>query len=246
MNLTEIKEQSSSSVKNPALLEFRKVEKTYRLGNQSIKALKGINLSIEHGEFLAIAGPSGSGKSTLLNLVSLIDTPTSGSVRYNDVNVGSFTDKAITAFRNRKIGIVFQNYNLIPVLSAEENVAFALQVQQDTSYKNSLNEARAILNEVGLGGHLRHRPANLSGGQQQRVAIARALVTSPEIVVADEPTSALDTKTGMEIIDLMQKLNETKRTTFVFSTHDPRVIKRVNYVINLEDGHIVNESNKNQ
>jgi len=242
MNLTEIKGQSSLSVKNPALLEFRKVEKTYRLGNQSIKALKGINLSIEHGEFLAIAGPSGSGKSTLLNLVSLIDAPTSGSVRYNDVNVGSFTDKAITAFRNRKIGIVFQNYNLIPVLSAEENVAFALQVQ-NISYKNSLNKARAILNEVGLGGHLRHRPANLSGGQQQRVAIARALVTSPEIVVADEPTSALDTKTGMEIIDLMQKLNETKKTTFVFSTHDPRVIKRVNYVVNLEDGRIVNESN---
>ena len=237
---------ATTQVKKPqvntetALLEFKKVEKTYKLGTQEIKALRGIDFSIQSGEFIAIAGPSGSGKSTFLNLVSLIDTATAGCIRYNGINMFSLSDNEITAFRNKKIGIVFQNFNLIPVLSAEENVAFALQVQRTMSTKESLKSARAILKEVGLGEHLKHRPANLSGGQRQRVAIARALVTNPEIVVADEPTSALDSKTGMEIIELMRQLNNARKTTFVIATHDPRVIEKVNYVINIEDGLIKN------
>lgn len=242
MIVTEIAETEvpANTDAKKTLLEFKKVEKTYTLGTQKIKALRGINLTINSGEFLAIAGPSGSGKSTFLNLASLIDSPTTGCIQYNGVNVHSFSDNKITRFRNEKIGIVFQNYNLIPVMSATENVAFALQVQRKIKNKESLLKAKEILNEVGLGGHLNHRPANLSGGQRQRVAIARALVTSPEIVIADEPTAALDTKTGMEIIDLMRELNKKKQTTFIFSTHDPRVIESVNYVIEIEDGLIKN------
>lgn len=229
---------ASQTIERPTLLEFTKVDKMYRLGKQTIPALKNINISIKQGEFIALAGPSGSGKSTFLNLASLIDHPTNGCVKYNGLNVSSLTDNQLTVFRNQKIGIVFQNYNLIPVLSAEENVAFALQIQRKSNTKNSLNMARAILQKVGLGGHLEHRPANLSGGQRQRVAIARALVTHPEIVVADEPTAALDTKTGLEIIELMKKLNKELSTTFIFSTHDPRVMERVNKVIEIEDGQI--------
>ncbi|XLS29696.1 ABC transporter ATP-binding protein [Flavobacteriaceae bacterium M23B6Z8] len=229
---------ASEKIERPALLEFTKVSKTYQLGKQTIPALKNFNISIAKGEFIAIAGPSGSGKSTFLNLASLIDHPTAGCVKYNGLNVSSLSDNQLTIFRNQKIGIVFQNYNLIPVLSAEENVAFALQIQRKSNTKNSLNMARAILQRVGLGGHLKHRPANLSGGQRQRVAIARALVTHPEIIVADEPTAALDTRTGLEIIELMKKLNKELNTTFIFSTHDPRVIERVNKVIEIEDGQI--------
>lgn len=237
---TEIEEKEVPASNQKVLLEFKKVEKTYTLGSQKIKALRGISLSINTGEFLAIAGPSGSGKSTFLNLATLIDKPTAGSIQYDGVNVHSFSDNKITRFRNEKIGIVFQNYNLIPVMSSVENVAFALQVQRKIKNKESIQKAKEILNEVGLGGHLNHRPGNLSGGQRQRVAIARALVTSPEIVIADEPTAALDTKTGMGIIELMRELNQKMNTTFIFSTHDPRVIDSVNYVINIEDGLIKN------
>ena len=239
MNFVETQIKKPQSDSKPMLLEFKKVEKTYKLGNQEIKALRGVDISIQSGEFIAIAGPSGSGKSTFLNLVSLIDTPTAGCIQYDGVNVSNLSDNQITAFRNKKIGIVFQNFNLIPVLNAEENVAFALQVQRTLSTKESLKSARAILKEVGLGKHLKHRPANLSGGQRQRVAIARALVTNPEIVVADEPTSSLDSRTGIDIIELMRKLNNARKTTFIISTHDPRVIERVNYVMNIEDGLLI-------
>lgn len=226
-------------VREKALIEFQGVEKTYQLGTQKVHALRGINFTVHPGEFIAVAGPSGSGKSTLLNLIALIDTPTKGKVLYEGVHVDKFSDDQITTFRNKKIGIVFQNYNLIPVLSAAENVAFALQVQS-VSKAESLERAKALLQEVGLGGHFNHRPANLSGGQKQRVAIARALVTNPEIVIADEPTAALDSKTGMEIISLMKRLNQSKKTTFVFSTHDPRIIEKVDQVVTIQDGVILN------
>lgn len=222
-----------------ALISFEKIDKVYQLESQKVQALKGVTLSIEKGDFIAIAGPSGSGKSTLLNLLTLIDVPTNGCIKYNGVDVASLSDNEITAFRNKEIGIVFQNYNLIPVLSAVENVAFALQVQR-LSNQESTERATQMLKEVGLGTHLNHRPANLSGGQKQRVAIARALVTNPSIVIADEPTAALDSRTGIEIIELMKELNSAKKTTFVFSTHDPRIINSVSNVIQIEDGRLIN------
>jgi len=221
-----------------SLLNLENVTKTYLLGTQKVHALRDINFSLNKGDFLAIAGPSGSGKSTMLNLISIIDFPTSGEVIYEGKNVKTMNDNQITIFRNKKIGIVFQNYNLMPVFNATENVAFSLQLQ-NVSKKESENKAKELLNEVGLGNHLKHRPSNLSGGQRQRVAIARALVTNPQIVIADEPTAALDSKTGMEIIDLMKNLNEKKKTTFIFSTHDPKVINSVSEVVELLDGSIV-------
>jgi len=222
------------------LIDFEGVSKTYQLGNQKVQALKAINLTITSGDFMAIAGPSGSGKSTLLNLLSLIDTPTTGQIKYNDTDISTLSDNQKTMYRNKEIGIVFQNYNLIPVLDALENVAFALQVQ---GIPNNVCFSRAekMLKEVGLGTHLHHRPANLSGGQKQRVAIARALVTNPSVVIADEPTAALDSKTGMEILDLMKELNYTKNTTFIFSTHDSRIINSVQHVVQIEDGLLTNQ-----
>jgi putative ABC transport system ATP-binding protein len=222
-----------------SLISFEKIEKTYQLENQKVRALRGVDLSIQSGDFLAIAGPSGSGKSTLLNMLSLIDIPTKGKIKYNDVDVSTMSDNQKTLFRNKEIGIVFQNYNLIPVLNAVENVAFALQVQ-GISNKESIKRASQMLKDVGLGTHLQHRPGNLSGGQKQRVAIARALVTNPSIVIADEPTAALDSKTGMEILELMKELNYNKNTTFVFSTHDQRIINSVHNVILIEDGLLIN------
>ncbi|PWK23871.1 putative ABC transport system ATP-binding protein [Arcicella aurantiaca] len=222
------------------LIDFEGVSKTYQLGNQKVQALKGIDLTINSGDFMAIAGPSGSGKSTLLNLLALIDTPTNGQITYNDIDISTLSDNQKTMYRNKEIGIVFQNYNLIPVLDALENVAFALQVQGIPNHV-CLSRAEKILKEVGLGTHLHHRPANLSGGQKQRVAIARALVTNPSVVIADEPTAALDSKTGMEILDLMKELNYTKHTTFIFSTHDNRIINSVQHVVQIEDGLLINQ-----
>lgn len=238
-NILNEKNVTRKESTDKTLIKFVDIEKTYELGNQKVRALRGINFSIMEGEFLAIVGPSGSGKSTFLNLSSLIDVPTKGSILYQDIDTQEFSDNEITAFRNKKIGIVFQNYNLIPVLDAVENVAFALQIQ-GVKKAESIERSQKILSEVGLGGHFNHRPGNLSGGQKQRVAIARALVTNPEIVIADEPTAALDSKTGMGIIDLMKELNETKKTTFIFSTHDPRIINTVNNIVEIEDGLIIN------
>lgn len=232
--LKELKEVPKSLDETP-LLAFHQVEKVYELGTQKVHALKGISLSIYPGQFLAIVGPSGSGKSTFLNLAAMIDKPTKGNINYTGIDVEQFNDNEITKFRNKKVGIVFQNYNLLPILNAVENVAFALQVQ-GVSKSECFDRSEILLKEVGLGEHLLHKPGNLSGGQRQRVAIARALVAQPEIVIADEPTSALDSKTGMEIINLMKKLNVERKTTFLFSTHDNRIIEEVNHIVEIEDG----------
>ncbi len=224
-----------SNTSAPVIIELKNIVKTYYFISHEIHALQGIDLKIRVGDFIAIAGSSGSGKSTLLNIISMLDTPTSGEVYCDGEDVCAMTDKVITRFRSKKVGLIFQNYNLIPVLNVLENVAFPLQIQ---SVKRSecLRKAKDILSQVGLSGHLEHRPAKLSGGQRQRVAIARALITEPEVVIADEPTAALDSKTGMEIIDLMRSLNESARTTFIFSTHDPRITSCVNNVLELMDG----------
>jgi putative ABC transport system ATP-binding protein len=221
------------------LITFENVDKHYVMGTQKVLALNNINVHIHRGEFKALVGPSGSGKSTFLNLVTLIDHPTNGKVLYNGIDVDNFTDNEITTFRGNKVGIVFQSFNLVPVLTAAENVALALQIKAVPA-KEATERAVKVLQELGLGSHLNHRPDLLSGGQKQRVAIARALVTEPEIIIADEPTSALDSKTGLDIIQLMKKINADKKTTFLFSTHDPRIINEVASVIELKDGKIVN------
>lgn len=219
------------------LIELQNVSKTYTLGSTFVHALTGVNKSIYSEEFLAITGPSGSGKSSLLNLISFVDFPTNGKVLYGEKDVTLLSEKEISSFRSNKIGIIFQNFNLIPILTALENVVFPLQIQGKSKDQQAMNhKATELLSELGLGTFLHHKPNELSGGQKQRVAIARALITDPEIIIADEPTSALDSKTALEIIGLMKKLNEEKKITFVFSTHDTNIIKEVNYTIELKDG----------
>ena len=217
------------------LVELVGVEKTYRLGASRIAALKGIDLEIAAREFLAVWGPSGSGKSTLCNLVGTLDAPTRGRVLWNGRDVASLSDDARADFRNRSLGFIFQGFNLIPVLSALENVMLPLQIP-GLRAAEARQRAEALLVELGLGGHLAHRPDKLSGGQQQRVAIARALVTGPDLVVADEPTANLDSETAIEIIDMLRAINREKGTTFLISTHDQRLLGRVDRRILLRDG----------
>jgi putative ABC transport system ATP-binding protein len=212
------------------------VHKEYMLGTTRVPALRGVSLAIEPGEFVAVAGPSGSGKSTLLNLVGCLDHPTSGQVYVGDVDVATLDDDALSDLRARTIGFIFQTFNLIPVLSAVENVEFPLLFQG--AVKDSRARAEKALGAVGLNGLGRHRPDELSGGQRQRVAVARALATDPAIVLADEPTANLDSATGEAIISLMLEINRKQGTTFLFSTHDPRVMVHASRVIRLADGRI--------
>ena len=221
-----------------ALVEMRDIKKDYYLGETVVPALQGVNLTIEEEEFVAIWGPSGSGKTTLLNLIGTIDEPTSGHLEINGREVIQLSDDKKTELRNRNIGFVFQDFNLIPVLSALENVMLPLQIQ-GLSFQKTKRQASKRLEEVGLSEFIHHRPDKLSGGQHQRVAIARALVTAPSIIIADEPTANLDSDTSRKIIGLMRELNEKERTTFIFSTHDQRLLDRVKRLIRLEDGKIV-------
>jgi putative ABC transport system ATP-binding protein len=215
------------------------VTKEYLLGRTTVPALRGVTLTVERGEFLTVAGPSGSGKSTLLNLIGCLDHPTTGQVRIGDQDVATLGDDALSDLRAREIGFIFQTFNLIPVLSALENVEFPLLVRQSTRRGTRTNtRARAMnaLEAVGLAEFAHHRPDELSGGQRQRVAVARALVTDPVIVLADEPTANLDSATGETIVALMEEINRRDGTTFIFSTHDPRVMSRAHRVLRLADG----------
>ena len=225
------------------LIEMKKVSKEYLLGETRTLALNQVDLQIEKGEFVAIWGPSGSGKSTLCNLIGMIDTPTSGDVLIDQRLVHTLSDDRRSEFRNRVIGFVFQTFNLIPVLSAVENVMLPLQIQGRNSSK-AKKTAIKHLTELGLGDHIKHRPQKLSGGQQQRVAIARALITEPVIVLADEPTANLDSGTADKIIDIMRTLNERSGATFIFATHDQRLLDRVGRRILLKDG-VIEEDIKN-
>jgi putative ABC transport system ATP-binding protein len=213
------------------------VTKDYQLGRTTVKALRGVSLSVEPGEFMAVAGPSGSGKSTLLNLMGCLDHPTAGRVFIGEQDVQSLGDDDLSDLRARKIGFIFQTFNLIPVLSALENVEFPLLFRGGNH--GGRRRALRALEEVGLAEVARHRPDELSGGQRQRVAVARALVTDPVIVLADEPTANLDSATGELLISLMQEINRRDGTTFIFSTHDPNVMGRAHRVVRLADGRLV-------
>jgi putative ABC transport system ATP-binding protein len=213
------------------------VTKEYDLGRTKVPALRGVSLSVEPGEFMAVAGPSGSGKSTLLNIVGCLDHPTSGRVLVGGQDVAALGDDALSDLRARTLGFIFQTFNLIPVLSALENVEFPLLFRGGA--RAGQGRALAALEAVGLKDFARHRPDELSGGQRQRVAVARALVTDPAIVLADEPTANLDSETGETIIDLMLDINRRAGTTFIFSTHDPKVMAHAQRVVRLSDGRIV-------
>ena len=221
----------------------RVVEATrrYPMGKVTIEALRGVSADIERGEFLCIAGPSGSGKTTLLNLIGCLDQPTGGSVLIEGQNTTTLSRHDLALLRRRRIGFVFQTFNLIPVLSAFENVEYPLILKGLAAPERQRRVAQA-LEAVGLDGHAAHRPDELSGGQQQRVSIARALIGDPAMVLADEPTANLDSETGEAILDIMHKLNQQQQTTFVFSSHDPKVINRASRVIWLKDGRIVSGS----
>jgi putative ABC transport system ATP-binding protein len=214
----------------------RDVSKTYRLGKVTVTALDGVSLAVKAGEFLAVAGPSGSGKTTLLNLIGCLDTPTSGQVAIDGEAISGLSPGRRADLRARKLGFVFQTFNLIPVLTAWENVEYPLLLQRGRG--DVAARVRAALEHVGLADRARHRPPELSGGQQQRVAIARALVTEPALVLADEPTANLDSRTGHEIVELMRRLNRERGTTFVFSTHDPRIVNAADRVLEISDGRL--------
>jgi putative ABC transport system ATP-binding protein len=223
---------------NP-IVELRAVEKDYPLGKVTVRALRGVDLAFEQGEFTAIAGPSGSGKTTLLNMIGCVDVPTRGSVSVTGLDTLTLNDKGLTELRLRKLGFIFQTFNLVPVLDVYQNVEFPLLLQGELDATTRKERTESIIDRVGLTGQMIQRPNELSGGQRQRVAIARALVTRPDIVLADEPTANLDTDTGERILALMRELNAQDNTTFIFSTHDERVMAHARRLIRLEDGRIV-------
>ena len=221
-----------------ALIEMTNIKKDYFLGETTVHALQGIDLQIEKGEFIGIWGPYGSGKTTLLNLIGAIDEPTEGNLAIAGTDVHSLSDNKRSELRNDTIGYVFQGFNLVPVFSALENVMLPLQIQGASS-REAKEKALYCLQEVGLTEFIHHRPSKMSGGQQQRVAIARALVNGPSLVIADEPTANLDSETARMIISIMRELNEKDKITFIFSTHDQRLLDRVKRLVRLEDGRII-------
>jgi putative ABC transport system ATP-binding protein len=220
-----------------ALFELSNIHRRFHLGETIVPALRGVDLTIARGESVAIWGPSGSGKSTLLNLLGLIDAPDEGTLRFNGEDVHSLGDDALTDCRSRKIGFVFQSFNLVPVLTALENIELPLQIQ-GVAGGEGRKRAREWLARVGLEAFAHHRPDKLSGGQRQRVAIARALVIDPVLVLADEPTANLDSGNSRAVIDLLQKMNAETGVTCVFSTHDPRLLEHVPRHVQLVDGRI--------
>jgi len=220
------------------MIRVEDIRKTYQMGEVEVRALDGVSLTVKQGEYVAIIGASGSGKSTLMHILGLLDVPDSGTFEIDDTDVMKFTDTELAAFRNRVMGFVFQQFNLLKRTSALENVALPL-IYSRNGADNAL--AREKLELVGLGDRMDHHPNELSGGQQQRVAIARALVKEPAIVLADEPTANLDSETGESILELMRALNERHGTTFIFSTHDPMVMRYSRRLVELKDGTIASD-----
>lgn len=228
------------------IVQIEHVSKQFRLGEQTVLALDDVSLSIEPGVFLAIAGPSGSGKSTLLNIIGCIDTASSGRVVIDGHDVSNRTPDELADLRARTIGFIFQTFNLLPVLSAWENVEYPLLQRRELGKAERRERVEHYLRLVGLERHMKHRPNELSGGQRQRVAIARALAARPSIVLADEPTANLDHKTGEGILELMKSINQQEGTTFIFSTHDAKVMAMADRVVVLSDGETVGERHRVQ
>jgi putative ABC transport system ATP-binding protein len=218
------------------ILKLEGVRKSYTKAQRSVEALRGIDLAIQRGEFLAIVGPSGSGKTTLLNIIGCLDVPTSGSVLYDGKELGRMTEGELSIYRKENISFIFQSYNLIPVLTVLENVELPMVIERRFPRIEMRSRALEIINAVGLGDMSDRFPRELSGGQEQRVAIARALVKNPIVVLADEPTANLDSRTAEEIMSLMETMNRDRQTTFIFSTHDAMVQKHARRVIVLHDG----------
>lgn len=221
-----------------AIVSLQNVVKDYPLGKVVVPALRGVDLEVHPGEFVSIAGPSGSGKTTLLNLIGCVDTASAGVVQVAGRDTKSLSERQLTNLRLNTIGFIFQSFNLVAVLSVFQNVEFPLLLQGKLSKKERAARVDKLLAQVGLDKHAKHRPNELSGGQRQRVAVARALVTAPQIVLADEPTANLDSVTGQNIIDLMKEMNRTDGTTFIFSTHDAKVMAHANAVVRIADGKV--------
>ncbi len=227
----------------PTIVELRDLSKIYLQGEVQVKAVDKVSLTIHRGDFAALCGPSGSGKTSILNLIGGLDTASSGQVMLEDVDLSTLTNTELSEIRKNRIGFVFQSYNLIPVMTAYENAAFVLDLQ-GTDKTECHDRVMKTLADVGLQGLENRRPDEMSGGQQQRVAIARAIVTHPAIVLADEPTANVDSHTAESLLDLMQALNEQHGITFLFSTHDQRVIDRAKRIIQVQDGQIISDEHK--
>lgn len=227
-----------------SIINIENITKIYNETEVEVHAVNGIDLQFEEGEFAAIVGPSGSGKTTLLNILGGLDNPTSGKITINNTDISRLSSSQLIDFRLWNIGFVFQAYNLIPVLTAKENVEFIMHLQ---GRKKEEREARTkeLLDAVGIGDRLNSRPSQLSGGQQQRVAVARALASKPKFVLADEPTANLDSKSTENLLDIMERLNKEENITFIFATHDARVVKKARRVITIEDGIVVSDVRKN-
>lgn len=226
-----------------SIIQIKDLHKTYDETGVPVHALNGIDLLIGEGEFTAIVGPSGSGKTTLLNIIGGLDKPTRGEVNINGTGIGRLGSRSLIDFRLHNIGFVFQAYNLIPVLTAIENVAFIMQLQ-GVSKRRRQQRAMELLDAVGIAEKAGQRPAKLSGGQQQRVAVARALASEPRFILADEPTANLDSASTAELLDLMQEMNASRKVTFIFSTHDQRVVEKARRVITIEDGRVASDENR--
>jgi putative ABC transport system ATP-binding protein len=229
------------------IVELQDVRKVYPLGKVEVEAVKGVSFSIEKGDFISIAGPSGSGKTTILNMIGCVDRPSAGSVIIAGKATKDLSDRELTTLRHDTLGFIFQSFNLIPVLNVRENVEFPLLLGKNKMARKEKEEwIDYLIGEVGLTQWKDHRSNELSGGQRQRVAIARALVTKPSIVLADEPTANLDSKTGEQILELMKKINREMETTFIFSTHDAKIVNIADHVVRLQDGNIVENIRKGE
>lgn len=225
------------------IIRVDSVSKVYHQGRVSFRALDKVSLDFKKGEFVALAGPSGSGKTTLLNLIGSLDIPDEGEVFFDQKNLSELNDSERADLRLHRIGFVFQAYNLIPVLTAAENIDYILLLQKVDKFLRT-RKVNDILQEVGLTDKASNRPDELSGGQQQRVAVARAIVTDPQVVLADEPTANLDSTTGRKLLEMMQQMNRTKKVTFIFATHDPMVMDFADRLVSLKDGRIVSDTAK--